>query len=349
MYVICTRCRLPCVEVASRCPACAADLEGLPRRGGGALEGAVLEGRYELVGLLGEGSMAWVYRGLHTEIGSSVAVKLLKPAFAEDPSQVERFRKEAAAISALSHPHILSVISSGETPSRIHFMVTEFIQGRTLARLLEEEGPLPLSRAVDILRQILFALEEAHRHGIVHRDLKPENVMVIPLRSGEDFCKIVDFGIALRRVPDERRLTKAGMIIGTPAYMAPEIIRGEDAVVQSDLFAVGVMLYELITGALPWRSGSLFETLLAHLNEEPVPLRRRNPALPARAERLVFMALVKEPADRVPSAAEFLRLLQFGAAPTLSVCATCLGPVQLEQKFCPHCGRLQEEIGRAHV
>jgi len=342
MYVICTRCRLPCAEVASRCPACSADLEGLPRRGGGALEGAVLEGRYELVGLLGEGSMAWVYRGLHAEIGSSVAVKLLKPAFAEDPSQVERFRKEAAAISVLSHPHILSVISSGETASRIHYMVTEFIQGRTLARLLEEDGPLPLSRALDVLRQILYALEEAHRHGIVHRDLKPENVMVIPLRSGEDFCKIVDFGIALRRVPDERRLTKAGMIIGTPAYMAPEVIRGEDALVQSDLFSAGVMLYEMITGELPWRPGSLFETLLAHLNEEPVPLRRRNPALPARAERLVARALVKEPAERIPSAAEFLRQLQFGAAPTISVCPTCLGPVQLEQKFCPHCGRLQQ-------
>ncbi len=342
MYLICPRCRLPGLDVADRCPACAAELAGLPGRDGASLAGAVIEGRYELMELVGEGSMSWVYRGLHPEVGASVAIKLLKPAFAEDPGQLARFRKEAAAISSLSHPHILTVISSGETSSKLHYMVTEFIQGRTLARLAEEEGPLPLSRAVDILRQILFALEEAHRQGIVHRDLKPENVMVIPLRSGEDFCKIVDFGIALRRIPDERRLTKAGQIIGTPAYMSPEVIRGEDAGPQSDLFCAGVILYELVCGELPWRSGSLFETLLAHLNEEPVPLRRRNPALPARLERLIATALVKEPQDRIPSASEFLRQLQLGASPTIQVCATCLSPVLLEEKFCPNCGRLQE-------
>ncbi len=342
MYVICPDCHLPSTDHAVRCPECQAALAGLPLLAGGALTGAIIEKRYQLVELLGEGSMSWVYRGLHAEIGASVAVKLLKPAFAEDPGQLARFRKEAAAISSLSHPHILSVISSGETASRIHYMVTEYIQGQTLAKVIQTAGKLPLARSVDILRQILIALEEAHGRGIIHRDLKPENIMVIPLRTGEDFCKIVDFGIALRSVPDEQRLTRQGEIIGTPAFMAPEVIRGEEARVQSDLFSAGVIFYEMLCGDLPWGRGSMFETLLAHLNQEPLPLRRKNPAVPARVERLISLALVKDPEKRIPDAAEFLRLLQFGSPPTIRICATCLAPVQMDQKFCPTCGRLQE-------
>ncbi|MBU1243262.1 protein kinase [Myxococcota bacterium] len=342
MYVICSACHLPCIEHASRCPDCSAELAGLPLLGGADLSGAVFEKRYLLVERIGEGSMSWVYRGIHQEIGSSVAVKVLKPAFAEDPGQLARFRKEAAAISSLSHPHILSVIASGETSSRIHYMITEYIQGRSLAQVIETEGKLPLTRSLDILRQILFALEEAHGQGIVHRDLKPENIMVIPLRSGEDFCKIVDFGIALRRLPDESRLTKVGEIIGTPAFMAPEIIRGDEACPQSDLFSAGIIFYEMLCGDLPWPRGSLFETLLAHLNKEPVPVRKKNPSVPARIERLLSMALIKDPDHRISSATDFLHRLQFGAAPTISVCATCFQPVQGDLKFCPSCGRLQE-------
>ena len=342
MYRICPSCHLPAINHTSVCPDCAADLAGVGSCDGTQLEGAVIEQRYELIELLGEGSMSWVYRGLHQEIGSSVAVKVLKPAFAQDPGQLARFRKEAAAISVLSHPHILSVITSGETASHIHYMVTEYIHGRTLAQVIEAEGKLPVARSMDILRQILFALEEAHDKGIVHRDLKPENIMVIQLRSGEDFCKIVDFGIARRRVPDESRLTRQGEIIGTPAFMAPEVIRGEEARAQSDLFSAGVIFYEMLTGDLPWARGSLFETLLAHLNQEPVPLRKKNPDVPAKLERIVSMALINDPEHRIPTATDFLRLLQSGSASTITVCATCFLPVQGDKKFCPNCGRLQE-------
>jgi len=343
MYRICNQCGLPGFARVLRCPACTADLSALPVVDGDNLTGAVIENRYQLVSFLGEGGMAWVYRGTHADLGASVAIKLLKPEIAENPGLLVRFKKEATAISALSHPNILSVISSGETASGIHFMVTEFIQGTTLSQVIRTAGKLPLDRCVDIMRQVLSGLEEAHGRGIVHRDLKPENIMVIPLRSGDDFCKIVDFGIALRRLPDEDRLTKQGEIMGTPEFMAPEVIRGEEACAASDLYAAGIILYEMLTGVLPMSGAALMDILMAHLHQEPVPVRVREPGLPQEVENLLTLAMIKDPARRISSASEFLRMLRFGSRPTAAVCRTCGQAVQSDQRFCPGCGRLQEE------
>ncbi len=343
MFRICGPCGLPGFARAMKCPGCGADLASTPVVEGDELTGAVIEGRYRLVSFIGEGGMAWVYRGVHLEIGSSVAVKLLKPMIAYNEGLLARFKKEASSTSALSHPNILSVISSGETATGLHYMVSEFIQGTTLSALIRQEGKLPLARAVDIMRQVLTGLEEAHGLGIVHRDLKPENVMVIPLRSGTDFCKIVDFGIALRRIEGESRLTRQGEVIGTPEFMAPEIIQGRDATPATDLYAAGVMLYEMLTGVLPFGGGNLTDILMKHLNREATPIRQVEPAVPQEVENLITLALVKDPALRIASATEFLRRLELGPRQAASACRTCGEPVTPEQRFCPACGRLQVE------
>lgn len=345
-YSLCTSCHLPVLLPASHCPQCHAVLDAIPRDGT-QLIGAVIEGYYRFEQFLGQGSMAWVYRGTHLEVGSSVAIKLLKPVVAADPALVERFRKEAAAVSLLSHPHILAVLNSGQTPSGLHYMVTEYIHGRTLATIIHEEKKLPLKRATDIVQQILEALEEAHSKGVVHRDLKPENIMVMALRGGGDFCKIVDFGIALRRLPDEKRLTRHGEIVGTPEFMAPEVIRGQETTAQADLYAVGLMYYEMLTGELPFPKGSMIETLMSRIQRDPVPIRSKLPSVPIRVENILKRALEKEPANRFANASEFLEALQSGHSITTHLCVSCLQPVHSNQKFCPHCGRLQEESAAA--
>ncbi len=341
MYKICPECNLPLPERFTACAACATGLAGMASQPGTRLSGAIIES-YQLKDFLGEGSMAWVYRAEHVDIGSSVAVKLLKPMFAEDEKLLSRFRKEAASISTLSHPNILSVISSGQTSSGVHYMVTEFINGVTLAQLIRQERRLSPDRAVDIMRQILVALEEAHNNGIIHRDLKPENVMVLPLRTGGDFCKLVDFGIALRRVPNEQRLTRHGEIVGTPEFMAPEIIQGEQATVRSDLYSAGVILYEMLTGKPPFHMGSMFEIMLSHLQKEPVPITRLRPELPSGLGEVVSRALEKDPSRRPGSASAMLGLLHSGEESEVVVCLTCGNENSISQKFCAECGRLQE-------
>ncbi len=341
MFRICDQCGLPGFARVTDCPGCGRALATLPAFEGDELTGAVIEGRYRLVSFIGEGGMAWVYRGVHQEIGASVAVKLLKPMIAHNAGLLARFKKEASSTSALSHPNILSVISSGETPSGMHYMVSEFIQGMSLSALIRQEGKLALDRAVDIMRQVLVGLEEAHGLGIVHRDLKPENVMVICLRTGSDFCKIVDFGIALRRIEGEDRLTRQGEVIGTPEFMAPEIIRGLDATPATDLYAAGIMLYEMLTGVLPFRGGALTDILMKHLHQEAAPIRQLEPAVPQELENLITLALEKDPARRLSSATEFLHRLEPGPKPAAAACRTCGEPVTPDHRFCPGCGRLQ--------
>ncbi len=342
MYRLCAQCRLPVFQHEAVCPDCRGQLEEA-QRDGESLQGAVIDGHWRLEQFLGQGTMAWVYRGTHLEVGASVALKILKPAVAGDPALLARFRKEAASVSLLSHPHILTVMASGETPSGIHYMVAEYIHGHTLAEIIAREKKLPLKRATDIVRQILEGLEEAHAKGVVHRDLKPENIMVMALRGGGDFCKIVDFGIALRQLPDEQRLTRQGQIVGTPEFMAPEVIRGQDALPQSDLYAVGLIYYEMLTGELPFPRGAMIETLMARLNRNPIPVRKKLPSLPVRVETIIQRSLERDLALRFASAREFLEALQSGPSITTRLCPSCLQPVHSDEKFCPNCGRMQEE------
>ncbi len=350
MYRVCEICRLPNTNAFSECPQCSSGIAHLPGREGSALEGAVLEKRYRMDQFVGEGAMAWVYRGTHVDLGSSVAVKLLKPAFSGDSRFLARFKKEATAIGALSHPNILSVITSGDTPTGIPYMICEFIRGQSLGDIIKHEGRLPLPRSLNIMNQILSALDEAHSRGVVHRDLKPDNIMVMTLRSGEDFCKIVDFGIAFHQVSNEQRLTQHGEIFGTPEYMSPETIKGNPATSVSDLYAAGIILYEMLTGKLPFTGAAIFDILLAHIEKPHSPVTEHVKELPVAINEVFDKALAKNPTDRFQSAPEFKKSLILG--PTDAIvgmveCLSCSREMKGNHKFCPHCGATNAHMVQA--
>ncbi|MBU1240600.1 protein kinase, partial [Myxococcota bacterium] len=345
-FVLCSNCFTPSQSGMSICPNCGVNIQDLPKVDGNELEGAVFEDRYQLDNYLDEGAMAWVYKGIHMDLGSSVAIKILKPTFQDNENFLARFKKEAMAASALNHPNILSVITSGTTPSKITYIISEYIRGTSLAGLLRNEGKLPLERAVRIIAQILSALDEAHSKGIIHRDLKPENVMVTTLRSGEDFTKLVDFGIAKESHSQEPRLTKHGELFGTPEYMAPEVIRGKEATNLSDLYAMGIITYELLTGDLPFKGDVIFDILKAHLDVEPLNITKLCPEIPMEVDSLVMQALSKDPSQRPQSAIEFKRALQdyLNRSKGLEKCGSCGHLMDSSHKFCPNCGQNTQRI-----
>lgn len=280
------------------------------------LAGRVLNGRYELQGVLGGGGMALVYRALDRVLNRTVAVKVLREQYASDPTFLQRFTREAQAAAALSHPNIASVYDVGQDGD-VPFIVMEYVPGITLRDLIARDGPLPVDQAVEIGAQILGALDYAHRNGLVHRDIKPGNVLITP----QGTVKVVDFGIA--KSARDLSLTAAGLALGTAAYFSPEQARGEAARPESDLYSVGVSLYEMLTGRTPFQADSDVGMAFKHINEAPVPPRQWNPAIPPQLERIVLRALAKNPAARFASAEEMQQALRnyaaFGAQATLSV------------------------------
>ncbi|PKN31972.1 MAG: serine/threonine protein kinase, partial [Deltaproteobacteria bacterium HGW-Deltaproteobacteria-20] len=280
-YIICPKCKTPSYEQSPLCKNCGANLSDIDAVSPVALVGALLENRYQLVEYLDEGAMAYVYRGVHVDVGSSVAVKILKSNFQTDERFVERFQLEARAAGALNHPNILSVITVGSSPSGLTYLISEFVQGITLNKLIGREGRISLDRTVNIVNQILTALDEAHSHGIIHRDIKPENIMITQLRSREEFVKLLDFGIARQIYQQTPRLTMPGELFGTPEFMAPEVIRGQEATISADLYAVGVVLYEMLTGHTPFAGEGLFNILKSHLETSPEPMSKYNPEIPS--------------------------------------------------------------------
>ncbi len=341
IYLICSQCKSLSYSPEECCPACGANLDGSAATPPEKLAGAILENRYQLVEYLDQGAMACVYRGVHVEVGSSVAVKILKRDFQQDTRFLERFQAEARAAGSLNHPNILSIITVGTTPGGIPYLISEFVQGITLNKVIQREGALPLPRAIHIARQVLTALDEAHAHGIIHRDIKPENIMITQLRSREEFVKLLDFGIARQVYQQTPRLTIPGELFGTPEFMAPEVIRGQDATVASDLYAVGVVLYEMLTGRTPFTGTGMFDVLKSHLDKNPDPPSRYNPEIPAGLDQLILHALDKDPQRRPPSAMDFRFMLESSLAetpaPTIP-CPRCRAGVQAGLRFCPNCG-----------
>ncbi len=346
-YLICPKCKTPSYDPSSLCGNCGANLSGIESVSPGELVGALLENRYELVEYLDEGAMAYVYRGVHVDVGSSVAVKILKSTFQKDERFVERFQQEARAAGALNHPNILSVITVGSSPSGLLYLISEFVQGITLNKLIGREGRISVERTVNIVNQILTALDEAHSHGIIHRDIKPENIMITQLRSREEFVKLLDFGIARQVYQQTPRLTMPGELFGTPEFMAPEVIRGQEATISADLYAVGVVLYEMLTGRTPFSGEGLFNILKSHLETTPEPMLRYNPEIPAGLERLILLSLSKDPSLRPPSAMDFKFMIENAynqtPVPTLP-CPKCRANVTADQRFCPNCGLAMQPV-----
>jgi serine/threonine protein kinase len=278
-----------------------------------AMIGKTIDRRYVIQERLGAGGMGTVYIAQQTAVGRRVAIKVLPAAIADDLGAVKRFMQEARAASTLSHPNGITVHDFGQTEEGLLYLVMEYVEGATLARVLKDVRALPPERAVRVASQILSAVEDAHDRGIVHRDLKPDNVIIATRPGNPDFVKVLDFGLA--KVAEDgsgENLTKTGQVFGTPAYMSPEQARGERCDLRTDLYAIGVMLYEMLAGARPFDGDSPVSILVKHINEAPAPFAQRPAAVgvgPA-LESVVMRALAKRREDRFASAREMRTALE---------------------------------------
>jgi serine/threonine protein kinase len=260
--------------------------------------GTLIDGRYLIKRLIGEGGMGLVYEAEHMEIGRRVAVKVLHAMYTRQSEVLARFRSEARAATRIGHPHIIDVFDSGTTVDGAVYFVMEFLQGRDLMQLIEDEGPLPAARAIAIARQICQALRAAHKAGILHRDLKPENVFLVKRDGHNDFVKVLDFGIAkTMEAVTERvgRLTNPGVAMGTPEYMAPEQAAGQPVDARADVYAVGAIIYEMMCGRPPHEGTNIMEVLTRKATVAPTPLEVLRPDVPRDLERLVMRTLAISP------------------------------------------------------
>ncbi|NOY94756.1 MAG: protein kinase [Deltaproteobacteria bacterium] len=263
------------------------------------LLGQVLDGRYRIENVLGEGGMGVVYRATHEALGKSMAIKVLRGDAAKDPDTVKRFIQEAQAASTIGHPNIVSISDFGHLPDGTAYFVMEHLEGETLTELMRREAPLSPRAAARILRGIGSAMGAAHARGIVHRDLKPDNVFMAQLGESEAVVKILDFGIA-KVGGANNKLTRTGMIFGTPHYIAPEQAAGQAVDARTDIYALGVIAYELLTGRVPFEGDTFMGILGKHMFEAPTPPGEL--AGSARVlEPLVLRALAKKPEERYPN------------------------------------------------
>ncbi len=262
------------------------------------MQQAVIDDRYELVELLGSGGMAEVYLARDGVLDRNVALKVLRKQYADDEEFVERFRQEAKSAAKLSHPNIVSIYDQGRSEDGAYYMAMEYVPGETLKDRIREEGALSPAEATRIVLQVAGALQAAHERGVIHRDIKPQNVLLT--EKGD--AKVTDFGIA-RAVSAVTRMTRTGVVLGTAGYMSPEQARGEPGGPASDLYSLGVVLYEMLTGNLPYEAESALVQAIKHISEPPSSPREANPEVPEALDALTVRLLAKDPEERYPSAA----------------------------------------------
>ncbi len=280
------------------------------------LLGAVVDERYRVLRRIGEGGMGIVYEVEHVVIEKRLALKVLRDDYSSRPDVVARFRQEARSASKIGNEHIVDISDFGETVNKASYFVMEMLDGEDLANVLSRDGTIPLSRAADILTQCGRALAAAHAKGIVHRDMKPENIFLVTRESRPDFVKIVDFGIAkMSDVETDgqpgRKLTKTGMIFGTPEYMSPEQAAGKSLDHRVDIYALGVICFEMLTGSVPFSGDTFMGVLTQHMFEPPPTLLQMNPnvRVPDAMEAFIQKALAKDANDRFQTCEEFIAAL----------------------------------------
>ncbi len=348
MAVVCHHCGAPCNESDSFCSRCGSSISSTSAQND-PLVGRTVGGSYTLHELVGVGGMGRVYRAEQTALGRTVAVKVIHPHLLGDEQTVARFYTEARASSRLNHPNSVSIIDFGRTDDGILYLVMEFLQGKDLALVIHEEGPLPFTRIRDALVGVLGALGEAHALGVVHRDLKPENIIIKRFRSGGDLVKVVDFGLAtIVSGAGSTSITSPGLVCGTPDYMSPEQGRGDAVDGRGDLYALGVVLFELLTDQLPFEDETPTKVVLRHIND-PVP----NPAeaaplreIPDSLVQVTMKALAKRADDRFQTADEMAQAIKEAveqaarkkAQTAVVACGSCGADNPTTMRFCGSCG-----------
>ncbi len=312
------------------------------------LVGRVLGDKFKLTACIGIGGSGAVYKADQIALGRTVAVKILNEDLSADARMIKRFRDEAMSASRLNHPNCVSIIDYGQSSDGLLYLAMEYVKGPTLTQLLVNENPLAVDRVIDICVQSLAGIEEAHLAGVVHADLKADNIILDQRRAGVDTVKIVDFGIA-RLVTGVAKDPEDRAISGTPEYMAPEVISGAPPSFASDIYAVGIILYELLAYKTPFFAGSTTEILANHLKAMIPSLVSRREAVPKELDAIVAKALAKHPADRFATAAEMrdaLRRLIKPKQHTTDLCAQCGTSCQPTFKYCPECGTPRQRISK---
>ncbi|MCC6953492.1 MAG: protein kinase [Deltaproteobacteria bacterium] len=318
----CPECGFEAGESLSFCPNDGTILQPAPDRED-PLIGKVIDGKYRIIERLGGGGMGLVYKAEHAILNHLVAIKILRGHLANDEEYIRRFQREARMVSKLTHPNAITLHDFGISEGSPFFLM-EFVEGRTLREVLRDDGALPLERIVRLVPQIVGALAEAHAAGIIHRDLKPENIMVTRRKDGSEWIKVLDFGIAKIQnldSPNETQLTRVGSIFGSPRYMAPEQSMDKGVDTRADLYSLGIILYEMLAGRVPFEAATPIETILHHVNNPPRPLKESKPDLDVgdQVSAVVMRLLEKDPANRFQTAAEFLEAFHTAFAPKLAV------------------------------
>ncbi len=290
-----------------------------PRGGGGgppdrasSLSNQILDARYQVLQKLGEGGMSYVYLAKEISSEATVAIKVLSPRLASDKSSVERLRREAGLAMRLDHPNVCRILRLGESEDGLIYLVMPFLKGELLSDREVRGGPMDITLGVTLLKQMCAGLHHAHELQIIHRDLKPENVMLVPDDGGgAERAVVMDFGLAKERRADPAiaKLTATGIILGTPEFMSPEQIRGKPLDARSDIYALGIVAFEMFTGKLPFQGRNAQEMMIARLRSQPVPIGQLRADVPDAVEKALAKALQTSPDDRFATAIEFAQAL----------------------------------------
>jgi hypothetical protein len=308
------------VSALKLCPTCGAEYPAnerfCPRDGtalraqgaaGNDLVGSIIAERYHVMKKLGEGGMGQVYLAEHVKMGRKSAVKVMNPGMVHDADAISRFNREASNASRINHPNVAGIYDFGETPEGLIYLAMEFIEGEALTDIVKSNGALAPARAANITRQAAEGLAVAHEMGIVHRDLKPDNIMIAKNRDGSDCVKVVDFGIAKAAGAENQKVTRTGMVVGTPEYMSPEQLAGDKLDGRSDIYSLALVAFNMLTGKLPFPSETVQESMIMRLTDKPKALGEMNPSMSwtPEAQRVMDKALERDAKLRYQSASDF--------------------------------------------